>query len=112
MLLTLNLSKNSFQGQIPEIFGALISVTYLNLSYNILFGVIPNSLATITYLDSLDPSFDKLEGKIPNGKVFKNFSISSMIGNEALCGAPQLHFPPCTMKDVNEDLRGKKIKVT
>ncbi|KAJ6854196.1 putative receptor-like protein kinase [Iris pallida] len=94
----LDLSNNSFHGQIPQQLGRLFNVEYLNLSHNFLFGVIPKSFSNLSYVSSLDLSFNMLEGEIPEGKVFSNVSITSLVENRALCGAPQLQFPPCPTK--------------
>ena len=110
MLANLDLSGNSFQGQIPDTFGGLISIIDLNLSHNFLSGAIPNSLANLSYLNHLDLSFNKLEGKIPNGRVFSNLSIPSLIGNEALCGALQLHLPPCSGNVDNSTRKLQSLK--
>ncbi|KAJ6854194.1 putative receptor-like protein kinase [Iris pallida] len=94
----LDLSNNSFHGQIPQQLGRLFNVEYLNLSHNFLSGVIPNSFSNLSYVSSLDLSFNMLEGEIPEGKVFSNVSTTSLMENRALCGAPQLQFPPCPTK--------------
>ncbi|KAJ6854197.1 putative receptor-like protein kinase [Iris pallida] len=94
----LDLSNNSFHGQIPQQLGRLFNVDYLNLSHNFLSGVIPKSFSNLSYVRSLDLSFNMLEGEIPEGKVFSNVSITSLVENQALCGAPQLQFPPCPTK--------------
>ncbi|KAJ6836211.1 putative receptor-like protein kinase [Iris pallida] len=91
----LDLSNNSFHGQIPQQLDRLFNVEYLNLSHNFLSGVIPKSFSSLSYINSLDLSFYMLEGEIPEGKVFSNVSITSLVGNRALCGAPQFQFPPC-----------------
>ncbi|XP_020260657.1 putative receptor-like protein kinase At3g47110 [Asparagus officinalis] len=95
MLTRLDLSGNSFQGEIPQSLGSLINVKYLNLSHNFLSGSIYKSIGDLPLLGNLDLSFNKLEGQIPKGRVFANHSIPSLEGNIALCGAPQLDFPPC-----------------
>ncbi|ONK63685.1 uncharacterized protein A4U43_C07F17830 [Asparagus officinalis] len=107
MIIYLDLSKNSFEGQIPQSFGGLVSIQYLNLSTNLLSGDIPKSLANLRYLDVLDLSFNKLAGQIPQGRVFSNVTIPSLEGNKALCGAPQLDFPPCSTRIVHSHSRNK-----
>ncbi|XP_020242521.1 receptor kinase-like protein Xa21 [Asparagus officinalis] len=98
MLRSLDLSNNSFDGQIPPSFGELISIEVLNLSCNNLSGAIPNSLANLRYIRSINLSFNKLEGEIPKGAAFSNLTITSLVGNVALCGAPKLGFSPCPPK--------------
>ena len=96
MVRYLDLSNNSFDGQIPQSFGDLINIEALNLSCNNLSGVIPDSLSNLRYLSSINLSFNKLEGKIPSSGAFLNLTISSLVGNAGLCGAPRLGFPPCS----------------
>ncbi|KAJ6854276.1 putative LRR receptor-like serine/threonine-protein kinase [Iris pallida] len=91
----LDLSNNLFHGQIPQQLGRLFNVEYLNLSHNFLSGVIPKSFSNLSYVNSLDLSFNMLEGEIPEEKVFSNVNITYLMENRALCGAPQLQFPPC-----------------
>ncbi|XP_028053843.1 receptor-like protein 44 [Camellia sinensis] len=61
----IDLSKNNFEGQIPQIIGKLNSIRGLNLSHNSLTGHIPTSLVNLTMLEWLDLSSNKLIGEIP-----------------------------------------------
>ncbi|CAL5374717.1 unnamed protein product [Camellia sinensis] len=111
----IDLSKNNFEGQIPQIIGKLNSIRGLNLSHNSLTGHIPASLANLTMLEWLDLSSNKLTGEIPQqlrnlkflevlnlsqnqlvgpipqGNQFDTFLNGSYIDNLALCGPPLLN---------------------
>ncbi|KAK2631500.1 hypothetical protein EUGRSUZ_L02824 [Eucalyptus grandis] len=61
----IDLSCNSFQGNIPEVIGQLHSLIGLNLSYNHLTGSILATLGDLTNLGWLDLSSNKFSGLIP-----------------------------------------------
>ncbi|EMS60917.1 LRR receptor-like serine/threonine-protein kinase GSO1 [Triticum urartu] len=65
LLVVLDLSSNSFEGQIPEEITLLIGLTNLNLSNNQFTGAIPNKIGDLRQLDSLDLSFNEFSGAIP-----------------------------------------------
>ncbi|CAA3032127.1 probable LRR receptor-like serine threonine-kinase At3g47570, partial [Olea europaea subsp. europaea] len=94
-LINLSLADNKFEGSIPHSMGKLISLENLDLSNNSLTGMIPRSLEALQHLMYFNVSFNKLSGEIPSGGPFENFTYLSFLSNEAICGKPQFHVPPC-----------------
>lgn len=84
----LNLSRNSLEGNIPDVFGVRSYFTVLDLSYNRLKGSIPKSMASASYIGHLDLSYNHLCGKIPDGVPFDHLEASSFVYNDCLCGKP------------------------
>ncbi|EOY13269.1 Leucine-rich repeat protein kinase family protein, putative [Theobroma cacao] len=105
----LSLSGNRLYGSIPELFGGLIGLQFLDLSRNNFSGIIPKSLQKLLHLAYLNVSFNRLHGEIPNEGPFANCSIQSFMGNEALCGAPQLQLPPCTHNSAKHSRKATKL---
>ncbi|XP_017239966.1 receptor-like protein 35 [Daucus carota subsp. sativus] len=107
-----DLSRNKFEGEIPEYIGNLKSLRYLNLSHNHVSGHIPSTLGKLSMLESLDLSSNRLvgnipeqltglfslsvlnlsqndlSGHIPKGYQFNTFENDSYAGNLELCGHP------------------------
>ncbi|XP_062078778.1 receptor-like protein 54 [Humulus lupulus] len=112
IFVTIDFSRNNFDGEIPESIGKLKSLKGLNFSHNKLKGFIPMSLANLSNLEWLDLSvngligeipskmvdltqlshlnlsYNKLKGSIPLGNQFHTFNNDSYDGNIELCGFP------------------------
>ena len=71
---TIDLSSNTFQGEIPKSIGNLNSLRGLNLSHNNLVGHIPPSFKNLKLLESLDLSSNKLIWE--NSSRINKFDIS------------------------------------
>jgi len=84
----LNLSHNRLTGHIPQSIGNLSYLESLDLSSNMLTGVIPSELTNLNGLEVLDLSNNHLAGEIPQGKQFNTFLNDSYQGNLELCGFP------------------------
>ncbi|KAK3432488.1 hypothetical protein EUGRSUZ_E04368, partial [Eucalyptus grandis] len=87
-LVGLNLSHNHLTGSIPLTLGNLTNLEWLDLSSNKLSGVIPRKLGDLASLGCLNLSKNQLTGRIPQDKQLSTFSSNSFNGNLGLCGTP------------------------
>ncbi|XP_057803779.1 receptor kinase-like protein Xa21 [Salvia miltiorrhiza] len=111
-LVNLSLANNRLEGSIPVSMGSMISLADLDLSYNNLSGSIPKSLEALQHLDYFNVSFNSLSGEIPNGSSFRNFTMDSFKGNEALCGIPNFHVQICSSISNHRSKRKKVVRAT
>ncbi|KAL8508549.1 hypothetical protein ACS0TY_018973 [Phlomoides rotata] len=93
-LVYLSLAHNRLEGSIPVSVGSMISLVALDLSNNDLSGSIPKTLEELQQHNYLNVSFNSLSGVIPSGGPFRNFTIESFKGNDALCESAGLHGIP------------------
>ncbi|KAF8030737.1 hypothetical protein BT93_D0044 [Corymbia citriodora subsp. variegata] len=95
----LRMGGNFFHGSIPQSIKSLGGIEELDLSCNNLSGQIPEFLVLFHSLKLLNLSYNSFEGMLPREGVFKNATMTSIIGNDALCGGlPAFHLPKCISK--------------
>ncbi|KAK3423932.1 hypothetical protein EUGRSUZ_F00681 [Eucalyptus grandis] len=87
-LVGLNLSHNHLTGSIPPTLGNLTNLEWLDLSSNKFSGLIPQKLGDLASLGCLNLSKNQLIGRIPQDKHLSTFSSDSFSGNPGLCGVP------------------------
>ncbi|XP_040252718.1 probable LRR receptor-like serine/threonine-protein kinase At1g74360 [Aegilops tauschii subsp. strangulata] len=84
-LVALNLSNNSFSGQIPFTVGHLNSLESLDLSWNNFSGALPSSLGELSKLSTLNVSYNPLlSGEVPNTGQLSTFNEQSFLGDPLL----------------------------
>ncbi|KAI3441697.1 uncharacterized protein J3R85_002305 [Psidium guajava] len=93
-LVGLNLSHNNLTGSIPSTLGNLNDLGWLDLSSNKIRGAIPRKLGDLASLGYLNLSNNQLTGRIPQDKQLGTFSSGSFNGNLGLCGTPLLKACP------------------
>ncbi|KAK3423636.1 hypothetical protein EUGRSUZ_F00516, partial [Eucalyptus grandis] len=101
-LIGLNLSHNYLTGSIPLTLGNLTNLGWLDLSSNNLSGIIPKKLGDLASLGYLNLSKNHLTGQIPQDRQLSTFSSDSFNGNLGLCGTP---LPKACPGDVQTPLR-------
>jgi hypothetical protein len=86
LMIGIDLSANSFSGEIPSEIANLQGLRFLNLSRNHLSGCIPENIGELELLESLDCSWNELSGAIPSS-MSKLLSLSSLnLSNNNLSG--------------------------
>lgn len=60
----LEVTKNYFNGSIPDCFGSLPSLAYFNVAGNLLSGSLPATFGTSQSLNQLDINYNRIEGKL------------------------------------------------
>ena len=83
---SIDLSGNKFEGEIPNVIGELHALKGLNLSHNRLSGLIPQSMGNLTNLESLDLSSNMLNGRIPTELTNLNFLSVLNLSHNYLVG--------------------------
>jgi len=85
-LVTMDLSGNNLNGEIPH---TIVNCTYLNelmLDNNHLIGSIPYEITSLTRLHKFSVANNELSGDIPS--FFNGFDKDGFDGNSGLCGGP------------------------
>ncbi|KAL7125133.1 hypothetical protein ABFS83_14G095300 [Erythranthe nasuta] len=107
-LINIDLSGNSFIGEIPSSLLNLDSLESLNLENNKLTGPIPGFNQST--LQSFNVSNNNLSGEVPETKTLQSFGFSSYLGNENLCGPPTPTLCTTLRESNSGENPGKKSK--
>ncbi|KAK9178309.1 hypothetical protein WN943_027499 [Citrus x changshan-huyou] len=114
-LLALTLEGNKLTGPIPITFARLQKLQGLYLPFNKLVGSFPDELCHLARLAELVLLGNKLSGsipsclsEIPSGGIFANFTAESFMGNELLCGLPNLQVQPCKVSKPRTEHKSRK----
>ncbi|XP_020409141.1 putative receptor-like protein kinase At3g47110 [Prunus persica] len=92
----LHLQGNLFKGPIPSSMISLKRIRDLDLSRNNLWGEIPQFLQGFSSLTNLNLSYNEFRGAVPVEGVFNTLSMTSIVGNNWLCGGiAELQLPKC-----------------
>ncbi|KAL8049699.1 hypothetical protein ABFX02_06G036200 [Erythranthe guttata] len=85
-LTVLDIHGNGFTGEVPSELGNLAQLEYLDVSGNMLIGEIPNQVCGLTNLVFLNLAENELVGPIPRTGICKNLTEAFLTGNKNLCG--------------------------
>ncbi|XP_039006746.1 LRR receptor-like serine/threonine-protein kinase EFR [Hibiscus syriacus] len=106
----IDMSRNSFQGTIPNSLDKLRGMEYISLSSNKLTGNIRASLESLRFLQVLNLSRNQLSGEVPTAGVFGNLTVISLSENLELCdGVPDLELPKCDSP--GEKFSGSRLRI-
>jgi len=83
----LDLSFNSFSGDIPPNLSNCSYLNFLNLQHNRLTGIIPWQLTSLSRLVNFNVADNLLSGPIPAFKIH-SFPAANFANNAGLCGKP------------------------
>ncbi|XP_028760183.1 receptor-like protein EIX2 [Neltuma alba] len=87
-ILSLNLSRNYLTGKIPKEIGGMKNLESLDLSYNKLLREIPSTISNVSFPAYLNLSYNNFIGQIPSGTQIQSFDSWCFLGNPKLCGDP------------------------